>query len=128
SKSFVGTSQEIRTSTTFPVQSAGVPETVRVYVSQLTPSTHDDSSAEAPPTAVPSHATPGPVGPTVPAGGLAASAPRWADATKNAHASAKTNKLERRASAFTANPPCFRSEQARPHSSSGERPANAPGR
>src|SRR5688572_5134255 len=56
----------------WPTQSAGVPPTVSVNVSQLTPSTHVASPFEVPPTAVPSHITGGDAGEIVPAPGLAA--------------------------------------------------------
>src|SRR5688500_13856505 len=55
-----------------PAQSAGVPPTVSVNVSQLTPSTHVASPFEVPPTAVPSHINGGDAGEIVPLPGLAA--------------------------------------------------------
>src|SRR6202022_2161720 len=57
----------------------GAPPTLRVKVSQLTPSTQVDSFADPVPTAVPVHASAGPVGVIVPSGGDAACAvpPGW---------------------------------------------------
>src|SRR5712691_12338615 len=54
-----------------PVQSVGVPDKVRVKVSQFTPSTHVLSSSEPPPAAVPAQLTVGPPGLSVPALGVA---------------------------------------------------------
>ena len=55
-----------------PVQSAGVPETVNVKVSQLTPSTHVPSPLFVPPAAVPVQETGDEVGVIIPEVGLAA--------------------------------------------------------
>src|SRR5438477_6575101 len=52
-------------------QSAGVPDKVSVYTSQLTPSTQVLSSVEPPATAVPTQVSSGPVGPIVPEPGSA---------------------------------------------------------
>src|SRR5712691_2940659 len=49
-----------------PVQSVGVPDKVKVKVSQFTPSTHVLSSNEPPPAAVPAQFTGGPAGLSVP--------------------------------------------------------------
>src|SRR5712692_6538020 len=54
-----------------PVQSVGVPDKVKVKVSQFTPSTHVLSSSEPPPAAVPAQLTVGPPGLSVPALGVA---------------------------------------------------------
>src|SRR5438045_9252879 len=63
----------MRTATTLPAQSACARPTVSVNVSQLTPSVHVASLADAPPVIGPSHASgvvsPGPI---VPEGGFAA--------------------------------------------------------
>src|SRR5436305_1839237 len=93
SKSFAGFSHEILTSTILPVQSPGRPETLRTNVSQLTPSTHVASLAEAAPAAMkPSHMTGGPVGPSVPLDGVAADALfRCADARAKAAVSTRTS-------------------------------------
>src|SRR5437879_11949523 len=58
-----------------PVQSVGVPDKVRVKVSQFTPSTHVLSSSEPPPAAVPAQLTVGPPGLSVPALGVAERSP-----------------------------------------------------
>src|SRR6266576_7238300 len=93
SKSFAGFSHEILTSTILPVQSPGRPETLRTNVSQLTPSTHVASLADAAPAAMkPSHVTGGPVGPSGPLDGVAADALfRCADARAKAAVSARTS-------------------------------------
>src|SRR6266404_6131627 len=49
-----------------PVQSVGVPDNVKMKVSQFTPSTHVLSSRELPPVAVPAQFTTGPAGLRVP--------------------------------------------------------------
>src|SRR5205807_9603421 len=68
----------------------------RLYVSQLTPSTHVPSPADAPPRAVPSQLRLGPVGPIVPPGGFAAfAASQDADPTTSATAIAGTSKDRR---------------------------------
>src|SRR6266853_6053228 len=54
-----------------PVQLVGVPDKVRINVSQFTPSTHVLSSVEPPPAAVPAQLTVGPPGLSVPALGVA---------------------------------------------------------
>src|SRR5438094_7145678 len=54
-----------------PVQLVGVPDNVRMKVSQFTPSTHVLSSSEEPPGAVPTQFTVGPVGLSIPALGVA---------------------------------------------------------
>src|SRR5256714_14808640 len=54
-----------------PVQLVGVPDKVRVNVSQFTPSTQALSSSEPPPAAVPTQFTAGPPGLTVPELGCA---------------------------------------------------------
>src|SRR5437867_3231695 len=54
-----------------PVQLVGVPDNVRVNVSQFTPSTHVLSSNEPPPAAVPAQFTAEPAGLSVPALGVA---------------------------------------------------------
>src|SRR5213079_2539797 len=54
-----------------PVQLVGVPDKVRVNVSQFTPSTQVLSSSEPPPAAVPTQFTVGPPGLTVPELGCA---------------------------------------------------------
>ena len=54
-----------------PVQSVGVPDKVKVKVSQFTPSTHVLSSKEPPPAAVPAQLTVGPAGLSVPELGAA---------------------------------------------------------
>src|SRR5438477_941529 len=55
-----------------PVQLVGVPDIVRINVSQFTPSTHVLSSSEPPPAAVPTQFSCGPPGLSVPELG-------WAD-------------------------------------------------
>src|SRR2546429_5291600 len=55
-----------------PVQLVGVPDKVRVNVSQFTPSTQVLSSSEPPPAAVPTQFTCGPPGLSVPELGCAA--------------------------------------------------------
>jgi len=55
----------------FPAQFVGVPDKVKTKVSQFTPSTHVLSSKEAPPVAVPTQFTCGPVGLSVPDAGCA---------------------------------------------------------
>src|SRR5437764_11047390 len=69
-----------------PVQLVGVPDKVRMKVSQLTPSTHVLSSSDPPPAAVPAQLTVGPVGLSVPALGVAERKP----VAKKANASRKT--------------------------------------
>src|SRR5438132_10957601 len=54
-----------------PVQLVGVPDKVRIKVSQFTPSTQVLSSSEEPPVAVPTQFTAGPVGLSVPELGVA---------------------------------------------------------
>src|SRR6266516_7647255 len=54
-----------------PFQLVGVPDKVRIKVSQFTPSTQVLSSSEEPPVAVPAQFTVGPVGPSVPELGVA---------------------------------------------------------
>src|SRR5437899_2805079 len=54
-----------------PVQLVGVPDKVRVKVSQFTPSTQVLSSSEPPPAAVPAQFRAGPVGLSVPELGVA---------------------------------------------------------
>src|SRR6476620_4553873 len=54
-----------------PAQLVGVPDSVSVNVSQFTPSTQVLSSAEPPPTAVPTQFTCGPLGLSVPDAGCA---------------------------------------------------------
>src|SRR5438270_10206823 len=69
-----------------PVQLVGVPDKVRMKVSQLTPSTHVLSSVEPPPAAVPAQLTVGPPGLSVPALGVAERRP----VARNANAIKKT--------------------------------------
>src|SRR6266566_805547 len=69
-----------------PVQLVGVPDKVRMKVSQFTPSTHVLSSSEPPPAAVPAQLTVGPVGLSVPALGVAEREP----VAKNANTTRKT--------------------------------------
>src|SRR5216110_2307195 len=69
-----------------PVQVVGVPDKVRIKVSQFTPSTHVLSSVEPPPTAVPAQFTVGPPGFSVPALGVAERKP----VAKNANTTRKT--------------------------------------
>src|SRR5436309_15289387 len=64
-----------------PVQVVGVPDKVRLKVSQFTPSTHVLSSVEPPPTAVPAQFTVGPPGFSVPALGVAERNPVLKSAT-----------------------------------------------
>src|SRR5918996_6351153 len=54
-----------------PVQLVGVPDKVRMNVSQVTPSTQVLSSSEPPPAAVPTQFTVGPPGLSVPEVGVA---------------------------------------------------------
>src|SRR5437867_1429642 len=107
SKSFAGFSHEIRTSTTLPVQSVARPETLRTNVSQLTPSTHVPSLADAAAAAVkPSHVTDGPVGPSVPLDGVAARALfDCADVSANVAASARTSTKTKRPYDLMTSPP-----------------------
>src|SRR5437867_13122137 len=54
-----------------PAQFVGVPDKVRINVSQFTPWTHVLSSSDEPPGAVPAQFTVGPVGLSIPALGVA---------------------------------------------------------
>src|SRR5438552_14751556 len=54
-----------------PVQLVGVPDKVRMKVSQFTPSTHVLSSSDPPPAAVPAQFTAGPPELSVPEAGIA---------------------------------------------------------
>src|SRR6266496_6563569 len=107
SKSFAGFSHEIRTSTTLPVQSVARPETLRTNVSQLTPSTHVPSLADAAAAAMkPSHVTDGPMGPSVPLDGVAARALFCcADVSANVAASARTSTKTKRLYDLMRSPP-----------------------
>src|SRR5438445_6807201 len=69
-----------------PVQLVGVPDKVRMKVSQFTPSTHVLSSSEPPPAAVPAQLAVGPPGLSVPALGVAERKP----VAKNANTTRKT--------------------------------------
>lgn len=66
-----GSAQLITTRAFSPDQLLGVPDNVRVKVSQFTPSTQVLSSSEPPPAAVPTQFTVGPVGLSVPELGVA---------------------------------------------------------
>src|SRR3989442_1715477 len=85
------------TRTFWPAQLAGVPATVRVKISQLTPFTHAASVLTPPPgaVAVPSQVAEGPpgAGPTVPLEGFCAYAPRSGIAHKRAMLSIKKSGL-----------------------------------
>ena len=67
----VGSAQLIMIRALRPVQFVGVPDKVRIKVSQFTPSTQVLSSRDVPPVAVPVQTTVGPVGLSVPALGVA---------------------------------------------------------
>src|SRR5215471_4081754 len=54
-----------------PAQLVGVPDKVRMKVSQFTPSTHVLSSNEPPPAALPAQCNVGPAGPSVSGAGFA---------------------------------------------------------
>src|SRR4029077_6298860 len=69
-----------------PAQLVGVPDNVRIKVSQFKPSTHVLSSVDPPPAAVPDQLTVGPVGLSVPALGVA----ERNSVAKNANTTRKT--------------------------------------
>src|SRR5947208_14917493 len=69
-----------------PVKLVGVPDKVRMKVSQFTPSTHLLSSSDPPPAAGPAQFTVGPPGLSVPALGVAERKP----VAKNANTTRKT--------------------------------------